>query len=183
MYVGAHGQADSLETLLDAAQIIQTENNSNIRFVLIGDGAEKTNLIDYKNKIGLKNTEFRDPVDKNAIPNILENADAVVSLMKGAELYRYGISSNKEFDYAASGKPIILSGDPINNIVLEAKCGLSVPPDNAQALAAAILELSGMKERERKELGQNGRKFVEANHSIPVLADRFEHVFGELKTR
>jgi len=182
IYLGAHGQANSLEILLEAAKIVQDKKYSTIQFVFIGDGAQKKSLINYKEKLKLTNTEFHNPLNKNSVPIILNEADALVSLMKGSELYKYGISSNKVYDYAASGKPIILSGNPVNNIVKETNCGISVSPDNPKALAKAIIELYHMAKEKREEMGTRGRKYVEENHAIPVLVDKLENVFIELRT-
>lgn len=182
MYMGAHGLTDALDILLDTAKIIQDNKYNKIQFILIGDGAQKQNLIGYSNKLKLSNIEFRVPVKKTCVPNILEKADVFVSLMKDSKLYKYGVSANKEFDYAASGKPIILSGNPINNIVTEARCGLTVEPENPNALAAAIIELYGMEKEKREAMGKRGREYVEINYSIPVLVDRLEKIIDELHT-
>jgi len=179
MYMGTHGLTDALDVLLNAAKIIQDNKYTKIQFVLIGDGVQKQNLISYKNKLKLSNIEFRSPVKKTRVPSVLEEADVMVSLMRDSKLYKYGVSANKEYDYTASGKPIILSGKPANNIVAEAKCGKTVPPENPEALANVITELYGMEKEKREEMGKRGREYVEKNHSIPVLVDRLEKVIGE----
>ncbi len=180
MYLGTHGRVDALDVLLDAAKIIQNNRYDNIQFILKGDGTEKQNLISYKNKLALRNTEFRDPVKKASVNKTLKEADVLVSLLKDLTLYKYGASKNKEFDYMASGKPIILAAKPANNIVEEAGCGITVPPENPEALAKAIIELYHLPKEKRKEVGEKGREYVEKYHNIAVLADKLEKVVREV---
>jgi len=172
MYLGAHGQANALDVLLDTAKVTQDQGHQEIEFVLIGDGPEKPRLIELAKELGLSNVEFRDPVPKSEVPEVLEEADVTVFILNDLSLYRYGISLNKLYDYLAAKKPLILAGDPVNNPVEEARCGLTVPPRNPEALAEAIIELSRMPKEEREAMGRRGREYVEKYHSIPVLADK-----------
>ena len=183
MYLGTHGRVDALDVLLDAAKIIQDKKYDNIQFTLKGDGAEKLNLMSYKNKLGLRNTEFRDPVKKAGVHKILKEADVLVSLLKDLTLYKYGASKNKEFDYMASGKPIILAANPANNIVEEARCGITVPPEDPEALAGAIIELYNMPKDEGDAMGKRGREYVEKYYNIAVLADKLEKVIWEVHSQ
>ena len=180
MYLGSHGKANALDTLLDAAKITQEKKYTKIRFILAGDGTEKNHLIRYKDTLGLKNTEFYQAVKKIFVPNILEKADVLVSIMRDLPLYRYGVSANKHVDYAASKKPIILVGNPINNIVKEARCGITTPPEDPPALANAIIKLYNMSKKERMVLGERGKKYVKKFYSIPVLVDKLEKIITEL---
>jgi len=79
---------------------------------------------------------------------------------------------NKLYDYLAAKRPLILAGNPVNNPVEDARCGLTVPPSDPQALADAIIKLSQMPKEERQAMGNRGRDYVEKYHSIPVLADK-----------
>lgn len=180
MYLGAHGQADALNILLKAAKVTEDKKYTNIQFILTGDGAQKQNLIDLKKRLKLSNMEFRPPVKKTYVPSILEEADVLVTLMKDAIIYKYGVSSNKEYDYAVSTKPIIISGNAPNNIVEAARCGIIVPPEDPEALAGAIIRLYHMAKKERDTMGKRGREYVEKYHSIPFLVDTLEKVFNEV---
>jgi glycosyltransferase involved in cell wall biosynthesis len=87
---------------------------------------------------------------------------------------------NKLFDYLAASKPLILVGEPANNPVEEAHCGLTVPPENPQALAEAVIKLYQMSPEERAEMGKRGREFVEKHHDIRKLAAHLERVLQSL---
>ena len=172
IYLGAHGQANTLDVLLQAAKIVQERGRQGIEFILVGDGPEKSRLIELGRELELKNVEFRDSVPKSEVPKVLKEAGVTVFILNDLSLYRYGISLNKLYDYLAAGKPVILAGDPVNNPVKQAQCGLTVPPRNPEALVDAVIELSRMPKEEREAMGRRGREYVEKYHAIPVLADR-----------
>lgn len=172
MYLGAHGPANALDVLLQAAQIIQAQGCQEIKFILVGDGPEKPSLIKLAERLELRNVEFRDPVRKDEVSKVLQEADAFVFNLERAEVFRYGVSSNKLFDYMAAGKPVIFSVRSSNNPVEEAHCGFTVPPRDPQALADAVIQLYQMSEEEREAMGRRGREYVEQYHAISVLAEK-----------
>jgi len=172
MYLGAHGQANALDVLLQAAKVVQNQGYPDIRFLLIGDGPEKPHLIELGRELKLKNVEFRDPVPKSDVPKVLKEADATVFILNDLPLYRYGISLNKLFDYLAAGRPVLLAGNPVNNPVREVDCGLIVPPRDPQALAEAVIKLYQLPPEEHEAMGRRGREYVEKNYSIDLLAER-----------
>jgi glycosyltransferase involved in cell wall biosynthesis len=177
IYLGAHGQANALETILNAAKIIQDEKKyKKIKFTFIGDGSEKKNLEKYSEKLLLKNVKFCSPIKKRKIPEALTDADILIFNLKKSDVFKYGISSNKLFDYMAATKPIIFAANTANNPIREARCGLPVPPENPEKMAEAIIKLYKMPLEEREKMGQRGREYVEKYHSIPVLVDKLEKV-------
>ncbi|MGB9788926.1 MAG: glycosyltransferase family 4 protein [Dictyoglomus turgidum] len=178
-YTGAIGKANNLDVAIEAAKILQ-KDYPNIKFLFVGDGPEKGRLLEIVKKEKINNVEFRPPVAKNKIVEIILKSDALFFHLQDSPIFKYGISSNKLFDYLASGKPIIFSSNSINNPVEEAKAGITVPPDNPQALADAIIKLYKMSPEERRAMGLNGRKYVEKYHSIPVLVDKLEKIFEEV---
>jgi len=181
MYVGAHGRANGLDVVLDAAGEVQRRGYENVRFVLVGEGPEKPRLRAYSRELGLLNTEFREPVAKANIAMVLAESSALVLVLEDVAVFKYGISSNKLFDYLASGKPVLFACCTSNNVVDEAQCGLSVPPEDAQALADAVIRLYEMTPGERKAMGERGRQYVEQYHDWAVLADRFQWCVEELR--
>jgi glycosyltransferase involved in cell wall biosynthesis len=60
-----------------------------------------------------------------------------------------------------------------NDPVAEAQAGLTVLPEDAQAIAAGYRQLAALPAAERAAMGRRGRAFVLAHHSYPVLAARF----------
>jgi glycosyltransferase involved in cell wall biosynthesis len=178
MYFGAHGQANSLETLLRAMAIVQDRSEGRgVRLRLIGDGPAKPALRSLAAELGLRSVAFEDPVANGEIPRLAAEADAfVLTVLDRPELYRYGVSMNKLFDYLAAGRPIVAALAAANNPVDEADAGVTVPPENPEALAAGILELARMSPEERSRRGTNGRSFLARWHDYPVLAGAFAEV-------
>jgi glycosyltransferase involved in cell wall biosynthesis len=175
IYIGAHGPANGLSVFIDTATILQ-KNYDEIQFFLIGDGVEKEKLQYDSEKHNLKNIHFFSSIPKEQISDLLRYADLLVHCFAPINVFKYGISPNKIYDYLASSKPIIMSVETTNNIVQDAKAGIVVKPGNSEALVDGILKIKKMLPEERKRLGANGRAYVEKYHSTQVLGDILEKI-------
>jgi len=169
-YLGGHALSNALDTLLDTAKIVSSDN---IGFVLVGDGAEKENLMRRASEEHIENVYFLPAIPKAAAPEFLKEMDALYIGWKRNPLYRFGISPNKIYDYMMAGKPVIHSVEAGNDPVAEANCGLSAEAENPQSIANALTQMMQLSPAERQELGMNGKRFVLANHTYSVLAQRF----------
>ncbi|MCP5109170.1 MAG: glycosyltransferase family 4 protein [bacterium] len=176
VYTGAHGVANSLEPLLLSAEILQ-QQAPDIKYIFVGSGPEKKNLQRMAEERQIKNVLFFDPVKKEVIPAILSKSRINLVAMKDLPLYKYGISLNKLFDYMCSAKPVVFAGNVYNDLVKMSGCGISVPADDHQAFADAVLKLYKMTEEERAKLGQKGKAYVLEHHSMEKLADKLEALF------
>ena len=175
IYTGAHGPANGLSVIIDTATILQ-KNHDEIQFFLIGDGVEKEKLQYDSEKHNLKNIHFFSSIPKEQIPDLLRYAELLLHCFAPINVFKYGISPNKIYDYLASSKPIIMSVETTNNIVQDAKAGIVVKPGNPEALAQGILKIQKITLEERKKLGANGRAYVEKYHSTQVLGDILEKI-------
>jgi len=169
-YAGSYGIANSLDTLINTAQLLQNEN---IAIILVGKGPEKLNFIKIVKKENINNVYFLPPVKKQQIPDLLDKMDILYIGLQRQSLFRFGISPNKMFDYMMAGKPIIQSIEAGNNIVKDANCGLSVEPENPKETKNTILKLLSHSEEELKQIGLNGKNYVLKNHEYAVLAKKF----------
>lgn len=180
MYAGAHGRANGLEVVLEAARLLQERSTPvPIRFVLIGDGPEKPNLQAQARSWGLQNVVFEDPIPKGEIYKRLQEADAFLMILRPSPVFRWGVSPNKLFDYMAMARPVLFCIQTPYNPVAEAKAGITVPPGDAKSLARAILQLIELPPEERWHMGLRGRDYVEKNHAMTVLAQRLEQTLQE----
>lgn len=172
MYFGAHGQANGLDTLLHAMKKVQKVLPDNkLQLRMVGDGPMKPELIELAVKLDLKSVIFEKSVDKKNIPLLASQADAfVITVLNIPNLYRYGISMNKLFDYLAAGRPIIMASNASNNPVDDAGAGLTISPGDPDKLAAAIIQIFNTPVEERLRFGLAGRKYVEQNHDYKFLA-------------
>lgn len=168
-YTGTHGLANALDLLLDAANLLRGK----VQVLLVGTGPERIRLQKRVYDEQLDNVVMLSPIPKSAIPSLLSQIDIAYIGWHPNPLYRFGISPNKLMDYMMAGKPVVHAVKAGNDPVADAKCGISIEPGNAEAVANAILSLASMTQRERREIGQRGRDFVLENHSYPVLAKKF----------
>ena len=135
IYVGAHGVANGLGQILDSAKIIK---DPRIRFLLIGSGMEKKQLMERKEKEKIHNVLFRDPVPKKEIFEYILASDIGTSVLKKADTFKT-IYSNKTFDYMSCKKPVLMAIDGISRQLVEtAQCGVYVEPENASDFKAKI---------------------------------------------
>lgn len=181
MYAGSHARSDGLEVLLDAAgRLLRGPHAASIRFVLLGDGSEKSVLLERAHRENLCNVSFLDPVPKSSLFTTMAVADAFVVLLKDLPLYRYGASFNKFYDYLAVGRPTVVAASIPNNPFVESGAGLCVAPGDAAGIAGACVELLQMTPQQRNAMGAAGRAYVETYHSCEHLGEQLESVLVEV---
>lgn len=169
-YTGAHGVANALDTLLQAANLLKSEN---VAFVLVGQGQEKENLKRLADKLELKNVYFLPSVEKGRVPSLLAAMDFLYIGLQRQELFKYGISPNKLMDYMMAAKPIIHSIEAGNDLVQESGCGVSVAAESAEDVASGIRKLMSLSEAEKEAMGRRGKQYVMEHHDYKVLAKQF----------
>ncbi len=169
MYAGSHGLPNGLKTVIDAAKHIQ-EYDNRITFRFVGEGSSKTNLQEYAAKQGVSNITFEAAIPRHRVPALLASADILVANIPDHELYQYGVSLNKLYEYLASGRPIALASSVADDPVKNAGVGPVALGDDAEGLAKIIYELALLSDEERASLGKKGKSFVEKEHVSDVLA-------------
>jgi len=169
-YAGTHGLANSMGTFIDSAKLMKDEN---VAFVLIGGGPDKVALQHRAQDEKLDKVFFLDSVKKEQIPALLRWFDVAYIGSTRQSLYRFGIAPNKLMDYMMAARPVLMAIDAGNDPVGESGCGLTVEPEDSQAVAQGIRRLLALGEEERAAMGQRGRAFVLKNHTYPVLAQQF----------
>ncbi|MBS4206758.1 glycosyltransferase family 4 protein [Bacillus sp. FJAT-50079] len=175
-YAGTHGIANALEYVIEACELLRDEP---ITFVFVGKGPEKDKLIEQAKEKNITNLEFLPVINKEAIPDFLSKMDCLYIGWRRSPLYQYGVSPNKLLDYMMSAKPILHGIEAGNDLVAEANCGISFPPQDPQELALAIKKMRNTTKEEREQFGINGRDFVKANHDYEVLAKKFLNIMSE----
>lgn len=143
-YIGTHGMAHALGTVLDAATLMLTENPS-VVFILLGAGAEKANLQAIANERNLTNVIFIDPVPKDQVARYWSVLDAAIIHLKRTPLFKTVIPS-KLFECMAMGIPVLhgVEGESAE-IVLEAKAGTCFIPEEPDDLKSSLLKLESNK--------------------------------------
>ena len=168
-YVGAHGIANHLIQLIEAAELLR---HSNVVFLLIGDGMEKKKLQSEALQKKLENVRFVDPVPKQEVFKYILASDLGVAVLKKVETFKT-IYSNKTFDYMACKKPVLAAIDGITkDLITEANCGKFAEPENAQDIARIILDY--MENPELAEFqGNNGYQYAKRHFDRMNLADQY----------
>jgi glycosyltransferase involved in cell wall biosynthesis len=153
IYAGLHGLAQGLDQILAAAK--QVEDQTNLSFVLIGDGPEKQTLVQQSAALGLRNVRFLDPVPTSQVAELLASADLALVPLK---LALPGAAPSKLYEAMGAGVPIVLiAGGEAAEIVRRAQAGVVVPYGDAASLAAALRELAADPQK-RRRLGSAGRQ-------------------------
>jgi glycosyltransferase involved in cell wall biosynthesis len=176
-YTGAHGLANALDTVLDAARILK---NDPIGFVLTGQGPEKKRLQERCAQEGIENVLFLPAVTKPAVPSLLAEMDVLYIGLKSESLFRFGVSPNKLMDYMMAGKPVLYAISAGNDPVAEAQCGISLPPENAESLAQFARQLLEMSSDQLKTMGAKGYKYCKQRYDYRNLAARFLNSIAEV---
>ena len=167
VYMGAHGPANALVTLIRAAEVLAT--NPLIKIVLFGDGSDKPRLQQLVQELHLPNISLEDPVAPELVPAILNAADLGIASLKATEIFKT-VRPNKLYEYMAVGLPIICCIDgEAARLVTEVETGVSVKPEDHQGLAVAISTLAGDAPY-RQILGDNGRNYMKKSGDRAKLA-------------
>lgn len=177
LYAGGHAVSNALDPLLEAAGRPETVK---VGFILVGNGAEKARLQAKVRQKGLTNVLFVDSIPKTSVPELLSLATMAYIGWQDSPLYAHGTSPNKLFDYMTAGLPVVHSTSSPFDLVKDANCGISVPAEDVPAIARAIAALVEMSPAQRQFLGANGRRFANANHSYPQLAQKFLDVMERM---
>ena len=157
-YIGTMGNAHGLETLIAAAEKLQTAL-PNAMFLLIGEGAEKERIVELAAARGLTNIQFLGQQPRERIPAYVSAADLCLVMLKKTELFKTVIPT-KLLEYMACERPVIVAVDgQARQIVEEAGGGVFVEPENSNAMVKAILDLADEPEVRRK-MGASGRQYI-----------------------
>lgn len=181
VYAGAHGPANGLDAVLDAADSLRDEPR--VAFTLLGDGPAKPALQQEAMRRNLRNVEFIDSIPKSQMPAFLSGCDAGLMVLKDVPVFAFGVSPNKLFDYWAAALPVVCNvPGEVAMLVRRAGGGIQTRDSSGRALADAIREVLAMSPAGRAALGASGRAWVTRERSRPALAERMERMLSSLET-
>ena len=181
LYSGNMGVKQGLDSLIDAAA--ELRGNRDIVFVVVGDGGEKSLLMQRTREMGLDNIQFHSLQPMERLSELLATADvAVVPQKRGVKDI---VLPSKLGNLLASGRPVIAGADAdteFGRIVAESGCGILVEPGNAGQIAAAIADLS-VERNECLRMGKEGRRYMESNFGSRSILDGFARWTSSLAIR
>lgn len=168
-YVGAHGVANHLDQILDAGESLM---DTNVLFVLIGQGMEKQRLIQKAHDRKIENVRFIDSVPKKEVFKYILASDMGASVLKNVETFKT-VYSNKTFDYMACKRPILMAIDGVSRELVEkANCGTFVQPESIDSYNYVIRNYLNNPDKVLQE-GKNGYEYARNNFDRRVLADKY----------
>lgn len=177
LYGGLIGYPQGLRVLLDVAEYYR--GDSEVEFVLMGEGPEKASLLEEAGRRKLTNVEFWDGVPREMYLERCSEATILFAHLKRRDSLRTALPS-KLFEYMAVARPIIFAGEGAGaDLIQQSGSGVVVPPEKPFAIRAAIETLrrnAGL----REQMGENGREFVVTRYDRAILLDELVKDIGSL---
>lgn len=172
-FTGAHGLANGLDAVVDAAVELKRRNRADIVIWLIGDGQVKSTIVKRCARERLTNVVFHDPMPKTELQALMADVDVGLMILANVPAFYFGTSPNKFFDYIAQGLPV-LNNYPgwLAEMIDSARIGLAVPPESPGKFADA-LEYFADNPEARLAMGQRARIFAEENFDRNTLTDQW----------
>lgn len=170
VYAGAHGVANGLGLLVEAARELARRGERRWRLLLVGEGGEKPALVAAAR--GLPNIGFLDPLPKRELAGLLAGSQAGLLCLAPVPAFAEWTAPNKLMDYLAAGLPVLsnLPGEAAR--LLAEGAGETVPPGDAAALADALQRLADAPAR-RAAMGEAARALALRRFDRRLLARRF----------
>jgi len=183
VFSGAHGLANGLNAVLDAAAILKQRGRGDIKIAFIGDGKLKPELIIRARNGDLHNCIFMNPVPKLDLISYLRGADAGLMILANVPAFYYGTSPNKFFDYISAGLPV-LNNYPgwLAEIVTGYCCGIAVHPEDPVAFADALENMADNQEL-TKLMGQSAKNLARTEFDRHFLSNKFVAFLEEIYSR
>jgi glycosyltransferase involved in cell wall biosynthesis len=173
MFAGNVGAAQDFETIIQAAE--RLKSHADVHWVIVGDGRMRSWVEEQVRARALSsNFHLLGSHSIEAMPHFFAMADAMLVTLKKDPIFALTIPSKVQ-SYLACGRPIIAALDGEGaQVVREAGAGLTVPAEDAAALADVVLAMSRMDRAQREAMGSRGRSYFERNFQREMLLERLE---------
>lgn len=169
-YAGTLGMANQMEYLVEAAMAVA---NLPVKFLIIGEGAQKEKITGMVGEYGLRNVTFLPQCDRKGIREVLNVSDAIYISFVNIPSINTG-SPNKLFDGLASGKLIIVNFEGwIKNLIYTNDAGFSYSPENTVSFNEKLSLFLDNKEI-LKSFQKNARQLAENSFSLDRLSEKQE---------
>lgn len=179
LYTGTLGLIDDCGQILELARVLQQSGTQgDLEIVLIGDGKERAQLEKRKRELNLSHVHFLGLMSKEDVTRWLSAACCSLLVVKDVPFLSTA-SPNKLFDAFASGVPVVQTTQGwIKDLLARERCGITVPPNNPEAMAGAVLQLART-ESLRVHLGTNARRVARKLFDRSLLAGRMRQVLAD----
>jgi len=177
MYSGAHGRANAVHQLIEAAELLR--DRKDILIACVGDGPERSTLEAMARRLQLENVSFHGAQPKDRMPEFVNACDVGAAVLQDNPTFRT-VYPNKVFDYMACAKPTLLAIDGVARQLVceEARAGVFVPPERPRDLADAIRALADDPTL-RDRLGKQGQRWIMEHATRDALANAYLNAMRE----
>ena len=177
-YSGNIGMTQNMDMLLDVAKSLQ--ENENIGFILVGEGAYKKQVEEKIAADGITNVSLMPFQPYEQISQVFSLGDC------GLIISKKGVGSNsvpsKTWSVMSASRPVLASfdkGSELDDIVTASNCGICVDANDADAFREAILCLAADKAA-CTEMGKNGRRYIEENLTRAIGTAKWVEVMNNV---
>ncbi len=176
LFAGNMGKAQALDTVLDAAALLQA-HGSRVCFVMLGGGVEVSRLKLRAAELKLQNLIFLPPVPMAEVGTLLHAADALLVHLRKDPLFEITIPSKTQA-YMTVGKPLLMAvnGDAAD-LVLQSGGGVVAESENAEALARAAEGLAALAPEQLRIMGQRAEHYYQEHLALAVGVAKFGEIF------
>ncbi|MDQ6968716.1 MAG: glycosyltransferase family 4 protein, partial [Mariprofundaceae bacterium] len=177
MFAGNLGEAQSLDTIVNAAKILSHED---VHWVFLGDGRRR-NWLEIQQQEGLDKVHILGSFPMEKMPTFFSLADAMLVTLRDDPVMSTTIPGKVQ-SYLACGRPLLgaLNGAGVD-VIRESGSGFCVDSGDHQALADAVLKMRDLSEARRKRMGQAGRAYYEKHFDRDRLVEQLESWMIEMR--
>jgi len=179
LFAGNMGKAQALDTVLQAAELLQ-QQGSRVCWVMLGGGVELERLKSEAARRHLSNVVFLPAVPMTEVGAYLQAADALLVHLRKDPLFEITIPSKTQA-YMAAGKLLIMAvGGDAAEMVQQSGGGVVTESENPQALAQAAEQLANASPDELATMGRQAKAFYQQHLGLEVGVQRFGELFKQL---
>ena len=182
VYTGSIRLVNNLGKVVEMAEYMKQHGEDKIRFLLYGDGTEREELMEQCRQKGLDNIRFPGKVEKKYIPFILSKSDLNLNHVKQTGIMRFGCSLNKQFDYFASGKPVLSDLMVSYDLIERYGAGVTLPTQDTEALCQEVLRLPICRKKNMSSIAGNARHAAE-QYDYQELTQKLLEILQETQNK
>lgn len=176
-YVGTFGRSHGLEQVVRAADLLR---DTDLAFVLVGDGPRKEAIVTEARRLELPNIRFLPPLSRSEVPAFLSSTDVNLVCVADWSVSR-GARPSKMFEVLSTETPMIYCGRGEGAGIARASgAALVIDPEAPEQLARAIREMMAISQERRMQMGSAGRLYVQQNFDRATIADQVESALLDL---
>lgn len=181
IYTGSIRKANNIESLVNIAKELKDRKIEDIQILIYGDGNSRKALEERIQELNLTNVKFKGRVDKKYIPFILSTSKKCINCLyyKRADVFKYGGSQNKLFEYFASGRPILSNVFMGYDLIKKYNAGSIMDIESEKEITEEIIKYSNMSEAEYMFFCENAKKASE-DYEYNKLAEEIEKILHEI---